>query len=360
MLVLTERSAGRLLDGVGRVSARWEQRDLDVRSFDRWNDDLDRALRSLPSPVGCTREAYLELVRPTGTSKRHLIVSVDDDIMAVISVRARGHAWEPVAYQCLPGAIAPNRSIVDLGRALRRTGLDIRVEAGLQPEMEALGATMFYPYQVRQIDLTGEYEAYWRSKGLHKNTKRATKRCADMEVRVDSEGAIRRIVEQWRAAWADDPSDEVGAATDRERFWTALAAERGDGSFRVVTIELVDGDRTAAGTVSLVDDDRMLMQCFSRDPHYDWHMAGTRAVAATVDWAVEQGCNLVDFGGGEGYKRWWAPVTTTRYGAIFRPRTTDAAHAVGRAGRSAATRIGDVTRSFVADRRSGRNGATPG
>ena len=358
LLALAGRSGARVLDGVGRVSAGFEQRGLDLQSSDECNDDLDRALRSLPSPAGCTRQAYLELVRPTATSKRHLLVSEGDEPLAVVSVRARGRFREPVTYQCLPGAIAPGRSIPDLGRALGRTGLDIRIEAGLEPEMEALGATMFYPYAVRQIDLTGEYEAYWRSKGLHKNTKRANKRCADMDIRVDADGAIRRVVEQWRGAWADDPSDEVGAAADRERFWTALASEAGEGSLRVVTIELVDGDRTAAGTVSLVDGDRMLLQCFSRDTEYDWHMAGTRAVEATVGWALENGCTVVDFGGGEGYKRWWAPVTTARHGAIFRPRTTEAAHAIGRAGRSAATRIGDSTRSFVADRRAGRNGET--
>lgn len=359
-----ERSAGRLLDSIGRATARLEHRDLDLQTYHDWNDELDLAVRSLPTLRGVRHDVYLELVRSTDSPKRHLLVTDADGVVAVISVRGRGRAWEPVTYQCLPGVIAPHRSVSELGRVLHRAGLDIHVEAGLEAEMAELGATMFYPYDVRQIDLGGDYEAYWRSKGLHKNTKRAVKRCAEMDVRVDAEGGIARTVEQWRAAWADDPRDEVGAAMDRERFWTALAAEAADGAdavderLRVVGIELVDGERTVAGTVSLVDDDRMLLQCFSRDPEYDWHMAGTRVIHATVEWAVDHGCALVDFGGGEGYKRWWAPTNTVRYGAIFRPRVTQAAYLAGRVGRTAAAKILDAKES-LADARRARHDDAP-
>lgn len=328
------RAASRVLEQAGRATARLQHRDLSIRRFSEWNATLDEALGQLPEPEGCTREFYRELVLPTSVAKQHALVTDNDGPLAVVSVRRRGRRWEPVAYQCLPGVVAPARSLPDLGRSMHRLGADVLVEAGLSADMALADPTVFYPYEVRQIDLTGDYEAYWKSKGLHKNTKRAAKRCAEMDIHVDRDGGIARAVEMWRMAWADDPTQEAVAAMDRERFWTALHNDETSSGPRVLTLELFDGERMVAGTVSFMVDDRLLLQCLARDSEYDRQMVGTRIIEATVEWAVANGCQLVDFGAGDGYKRWWAPHTTKRYGAVFRPPLSSLALATARTGQA--------------------------
>lgn len=337
-----------VLDRLGRLTSRLQYPSLDVAHFDEWNADLEDALRALPELRGVSHDAYIQLALPTEVPKRHALVSDHDGPLAVISVRQRDRAWEPVTLGCIPDAISPCRSNQALGQALKASALNIRVDFGLE-EAESYSPTFLFPYEVHQIDLEGDYEAHWRKKGNHKNTKRAAKRCAEMTLRIDDPGASHRLVEFWRAAWADDPRNEACSATDRDRFWSALSTEPYEDGLQLVTVELMAGDDVAAGTIGIRDGKHFILQCLSRNPEYDWHMAGTRAIEATVELAVEQNCTIVDFGGGGGYKRWWAPINAMRYGLVSQPPATRMVYAAGRVSRVAKQRVSERLASFRGD-----------
>ncbi len=78
---------------------------------DTWTKECDAALDALPSPSACTRDHYRMLTQPTAYPKRHALVLERDVPVAVVSLRARGRFWEPVAYQSLPGFVAPARYV---------------------------------------------------------------------------------------------------------------------------------------------------------------------------------------------------------------------------------------------------------
>ena len=331
------RSVGETgIDQFGRLSGRMVDRTLRLERHTEWSDELDGVLAMLPPLPDTSVDAYRELLRPTGTPKMHLVASDAGEPVCLLSLRRRGNFWEPVTHQCLPGQIAPARSTADLGRALRAAGVEIRVESGLDESSRDLGSRWCYPYDVYQVDLHGDYRAHWREKGRKKSIRTAQKRTAHLDVAVDAPGGLERTIERWHDSWQGHERDEVAAAPDRLRFWSALRdAPRSEDSWCVHTIELVDGDRAAAGTILLVRDGFASFQCVVRDPADERAMVGTRIVEVAVDWARDQGLDTFDLGGGGGYKRWWGPVATQRYGVIFRPPTTELAYSLGRVVRSA-------------------------
>lgn len=329
------------IERLGRQSARLRDRELRVEHHSRWNDDLDGVLTTLPPLPDSSAETYRELLRPTDAPKMHLAAYDGGEPVCLLSLRRRGSFWEPVTHQCLPGQIAPARSVRDLGRTMRAAGVEVRVESGLGEWSRDLGSRWCYPYDVHQVDLTSDYRAYWRAKGRRKSIRTAQKRCAHLDVAVDAPGGLERTLRRWHDTWKHDERAEVVAAPDRLNMWSALRdAERPDDDWRVHTIELLDGDRAAAGTILLVRDGVASFQCVARDPADERAMVGTRIVEVAVDWASDQQLDTFDLGGGGGYKRWWGPASAQRYGAIFRPPSTELVYSVGRAARSARDGIG--------------------
>ena len=315
-------------------------RTLRLERHAEWNAELDGVLAVLPPLADTSVEAYRELLRPTDTAKMHVAAFDGDEPVCLLTLRRRGTFWEPATHQCLPGRIAPARSVEDLGRVLRSAGVEIRVESGLGEWSRDLGARWCYPYDVYQVDLHSDYRAYWREKGRKKSIRTAQKRTAHLDVAVDAPGGLDRTIERWHDSWQGHEREEVTAAPDRLRFWSALRdAPPSDDSWRVHTIELLDGDRAAAGTILLVRDGVASFQCVVRDPADERAMVGTRIVEVAVDWCRDQGLDTFDLGGGGGYKRWWGPPTVQRYGVIFRPPTTEMIYAIGRSVRSARNEI---------------------
>jgi hypothetical protein len=281
---------------------------------------LDEALDALPPILGWPRDLYRELTRQTDASKRHVLVREKGEVSTLFSLRRCARHWEPVAYQCIPGAIAPARDRASLARALASLGLEVRVPAGLGEEIAELRPSDHWGYDCYQIDLRGDYEDHWRARKRHKRIRRSLRDTAHMARRVDGAGDLEWIVEQWREQWKNDPGQEVVAAADRLNLWTALA-KRQDAPLQAHTLMLLDGERRAAGLVLLGNGAVAFTQCSARDPAYS--DSGTATNLFAVEWGKQQGLRRLDLGGGP-YKRDWGPVGARRYGAVFRPYATHA------------------------------------
>jgi len=310
------------------VSRTWPQRAPGaptIQWFDSWTPELDAALAQLPEVQGCDRDHYRLLTQPGEFPKRHAFATENGAPSALISLRRRTTYWEPVTYQALPGVIAPASSPAALGRALAALGVEVRVNAGLTADARALSPDVLNEYEICEINLRSDYEAYWtQHKGWQRRAvQRARNRCADMQTRVDNPDDLQWIISQWREMWRDDPTREVVAAPDRLRFWPAiLGGSPKESRVGVHTVQLLEGDRRVAGVVLVRTDDKLLFQCSSRDGAYDNLGAGTRVMEAAIAWAAGTGASTFFLGGGSSldYKEKWAPKNGVRYEAIFRPK----------------------------------------
>jgi CelD/BcsL family acetyltransferase involved in cellulose biosynthesis len=237
--------------------------------------------------------------------------------------RCRRH-WEPVAYQCVPGAIAPAVDTPALGRALNALGVEVRVNAGLGPEVELLAPRYSWKYVWYKVDLQSDYEAHWRAKKRQYTVRRARKQCADMQQRIDGAGDLEWIIAQWRTQWADDPGQEVVAAGDRVRFWGALMRAPPEGGLGLHTLQLLSREgKRAAGLIFTSNGDTVMLQCGGREPEFDDSYARAYLHIAAIEWAKQHGFKFLDLAAGD-FKRLWGPEGGVRYGAIFRPPLIDA------------------------------------
>tara|TARA_R110000803_G_scaffold70940_2_gene133969 strand:+ start:3581 stop:4627 length:1047 start_codon:yes stop_codon:yes gene_type:complete len=296
---------------------------LKVVTESTWNATFDEALDHLPAPAGVTRDQYRELLQPTQHIKRHALVLENDTPLAIISVRRRNHTWEPVAYQSLPGFIAPARDLASIGRAINASGMDVTVEAGLGPEAHSMGARYHWSYDAVQVALRADYESYWNlddgKQALFVSSAR--KKCKRMHLVIDGPGDLEWTIDRWKEQWAKSPDNQIAAAPDRIRFWKSLGTCSDESSgLKTRTFALYDGNIRVAGLIATVSDKTLLDQCVGHLPKYRNRGVGTRTFDAALAQCVVDGFEYFDLGGGHGYKSLWGPVATKRYAALFRPR----------------------------------------
>lgn len=308
------------LPAVEAISRGIRRDGLEVQWRDAWSDELDQALDRLPEMPGCPHELYRLLMAPTQAQKRHAMVYEQGELIALISLRKRRSFWEPVSQQCPPAGIAPAKDNAALGRALAALGVEVRAASGLGPDATELNPRHSWDYDVHLLDLTSDYEAYWRERKRMYTIKRARKSLAQWESRVDGEGDLEWIVERWRQKWADDSNQEVVATDDRIRFWRGFMAAK-TGAVEVHTMQLLaDGQRTA-GLIFTHEATKTMLQCGGHELAFDKQYCRAACIMAVIDWAVAHKSPALDIAGGE--KRLWAPLGGKRYGAIFRPPTID-------------------------------------
>ncbi len=282
-----------------------------------WNATLDAALEHLPPLNGVPHALYRRLLQPTGVPKLHALALEEGRVTALVSLRRRNLFWEPVAYQCIPMAVAPALDDGALGRAIASLGLEVRVSAGLGAEVEALHPQRSWKYDFYKVDLAGDYEAHWRQKKRQYTIRRARKTLAEVEQRLDGDGDLDWIVNHWREQWSGHPDNEVVAAPDRLNFWSALMDARSN-ALGLHTLQLLKDGKRAAGLVFTSIGDTAMIQCGGRDPGFDDAYARAAALIAAIEWAKGRGFAWLDIAGGD-EKRLWAPIGGQRYGAIFRP-----------------------------------------
>jgi hypothetical protein len=304
-------------EAVTRAQASLRLDSIEVSWSSKWNATLDAALEKLPELEGCPRTVYRELLKPT-SRKLHALVHERGAPIAVISLRERKLQWEPVAYQCLPHAIAPATSHAALGRALRALGVEVEVSGVDGKQFAALGSMESWAYDIYQVDLRSDYEAHWRAKKRQLTIRRARRHLAESDVRIDGVGDLEWIVNKWADQWAADPGQEIVAAGDRLNFWKALAADRTPGAYRLHTLMIVNNGSPVGGLVFTSKDGVVMAQCGGREPSLDDGYVAAAFTVGLIEWAKGQGYETFDLAGGE-YKRHWGPVGEQRYGVIVRP-----------------------------------------
>jgi CelD/BcsL family acetyltransferase involved in cellulose biosynthesis len=314
------RAAWPVVETIGALEARAIRDVSEVRWADEWTEEFDRALDALPALPDCSHDLYRELLKPTRARKRHALVLENGKPSALVSLRQAGRHWEPVAYQCIPGAIAPAADPAALARALHALGMEVRVPAGLGADVAALEPSDCWAYDCHKIDVAGDYEGYWRERKRLKRIRRSLRDTKTLRRRIDGAGDLEWIVEQWVEQWRDDPGQEALAGEDRVRVWSALA-KRNDTPLKLHTLMLADGERRASAFVVLCKGDVVSTQCSVRDRAYP--DSGTATHVFAVEWAKAQGFRTLDLGSGV-YKRDWGPVGGQRFGAVFRPRVMSA------------------------------------
>ncbi|PBC08752.1 GNAT family N-acetyltransferase [Mesorhizobium sp. WSM3859] len=313
-----------------RIVTRLTTRGVNITWFDVWNSTLDQALDALPAIPGCGRDLYRELTQPTSVRKRHALATENGQPTALISLRRRRQYWEPVAYQALPGVIAPSSSPSALSRALHALGTEVRIEGGLKADVADLRPRTFWSQERRQVDLQSDYEALWTSKHRN-NVRRARKRCDEfMQLRIDDEDDLEWCCAQWGRMWESNDANETVAAEDRLRFWRAfMKSQTRDSPIQFHSLHLLDGDRRTAGNILMCQDGVVLGQCIVRDPEYDHCSVGVRSMDSAIQWSASVGQRWFDLGGGSDYKRLWGESLSLGYGAIFRPKAVSALYRFG-------------------------------
>lgn len=283
---------------------------------------LDQALNELPAPPSCTRDQYRTLVQPSGHPKIHALLLEGDAPRTLVSVRKRADLWEPVAYQALPGFIAPATAPEYIGLAMNALGVHVQV-TGIGPEANEMGARHIWEYEASQVLLQEDFDAYLKNKSSRqfRSIKRARKKCEDMEVRVDGEGDLDWIVSKWTETWANNAAEERVAAPDRLRFWKSLPRnpESAD-KLTIHSITLIKDGVRAAGIAHSRLGGSLMFQCTAREPEYDTLGVGVRVMDASIQWAAGAGYEMLDLGGGGSYKQDWAMASTHRNIVIFRSK----------------------------------------
>lgn len=313
-----------------RIVTPLTTRGVQIAWFDVWNSTLDQALDALPAIPGCDRDLYRELTQPTSARKRHALATENGQPTAIISLRRRRLYWEPVAYQALPGVIAPASSAASLGRALHALGVEVRIEAGLDKSVVDLNPRSYWSPDNYRVDLEDDYEARW-SRNHRKNVRKACQRCDEfMRLRVNDVGDLEWCCAQWGRVWESNDAEETVAVEDRLRFWRAfMKRQTADSPIQFQTLALLDGDRRTAGTVLMCREGIVLGQCIVRDPEYDGFWVGVRIMEASIEWAASAGYRQFDLGSGQDYKQSWGEPVAGRYGAIFRPFAVSALYRFG-------------------------------
>jgi hypothetical protein len=307
------------------LAARRPTEGLEVAWSSVWAPAHDLALARLPLLDAPTRQLHRLLGTTISGSKLHAIVTSDDELIAVVTLRRRPGFWEPASAQCLPGT--PVACLPDqLGRVLRGIGREVDIGSFYRDPTD-LRPTHMRSYDRYGADLTGDYEAYWPSQG-GMNYRTARKRTAGFEVRIDHPGDLEWTVNRWAEHWADDPSGQVASAADRLAVWGHL---RGD---LVHTVMVAKDGQPTAGCVHFCADGVVKFECTGRDFSFEKQRVGTRVLDASFEWAKQAGYEIFDMGGGADYKHWWAPPYAKSFAARFVPPQVQRAMSIAASTRS--------------------------
>jgi hypothetical protein len=340
-------SSSPVIDRIARLRWPWVRRHgLTVRWFDRWSAALDNALADLPESSECSHEMLVALMgHPSRARKCAALVTKRERPVAIIGLRNTGLGrWDIIGG----GGVFPRflAHAVDgyFFPALSALGLNIHVTTQAQrPPDEWVRRLVAHP--VFRIDLTSDFEAYWKESGQLRTVQMARKRTRDFAVELDGPGASEWTIRGWAGAWG---GRETASADD-----LVIAADHYSRAGRFHTIRLLDGREPVAGHTWFVDGDALLLITTFTKPEYRQHQAGTRNLDAVFAWAAQAGFSQIDLGVGHEYKRRWAPESGTRWSFDVRPWHIHATAAIVRQGVTAGHAIVGTARKALRLRSSG-------
>jgi GNAT superfamily N-acetyltransferase len=278
---------------------------LKVSWFEQWNSSLDEALQTLPEMDNCPHELYrLLLQNPASVLKRTALVTERGTPVAVVGLRQKSRSsWELLTQWIIPGAIFPAQPEY-LIPALEALGTEVWVawwRVGAPPPpgrwIRSMRCTPTY-----RMHLTEDYEAYWRENKYYKTIRNKRNRCLDFKLVVNSPGSAEWTIKNWESKWRADPHIVDPALTDR-----IVAAQYLENHGRHFTLWLLDQDIPIGGATLTAHNDDLVAGVIYREPEYEWHGVGVRLIDLSFSFAAENGFKLLDIGGGQDYKKHWAP-----------------------------------------------------
>ena len=276
---------------------------LEVRSFDRWNESLDDILTRLPTTELMPHSLFRQLMLTSPERKKALAFYDRGDPIGLLGLRGIGTDWNALTNWIVPGILCPAKPGYQ-ARILESAGFGIEVAWWRQdhsPPNVRSGCDLRRSHTYR-LNLRGNYEGYWRQGHHFKNIRASRNRCKGLELDVNPPDSSEWIIRHTTDKWNCDPvesEDRVVAA----RFLQAAGLHH--------TLILRDGTRRVGGVTMIQHGDTIVAENIWRDPEYERNGLGVRLIDLSVQWAVEQGFRVIDFGGEiqgcDAYKVRWAP-----------------------------------------------------
>ena len=315
-LTVGKRAALRLQDAVvDRVSRfPWRPNGYTVDWFTSWEPVLDEALASLPALRGCDHDAIRLLCEESETPKRVALVMFEQNPVALIPLRRRSAPWEVVTTGCLPWALFP-ATPGHAARAISTLGLVVLFQE-CEESISDLSLSTSWVEPRYRLDLSTDFQAYWKSSSLGKDLRRTRNRTRGLDVRVDEASDINWVVNEWAMRFQDDPHGWHLLATDRIRIFNYLAQQG-----KTLTVTLLHEGRPVAGQVALVNDDEVGYGAVARVVDHPIKSLGNRVNEEAVRIAADRGFRYFNFGVGHDYKHRWAPADGDAYGGTVLPPT---------------------------------------
>jgi hypothetical protein len=288
---------------VARVMIRGVR--LDRVEFDCWSSTLDDALSLLPEDDDCPHRLIKLLAQHrSGRPKKIWLLSQDGMPVALAPMlKVDAFSWQPVTQYIVPGVVIPAVT----GRlfdALEGLGLNMRVAlwrttCGLPqgPRIRDVDTT-----PTHGIDCAEDFEAYWKSTDMWRNLRSARNKTQNLILKENAPGASDWIITNWARKWGV-PDDDM-----QDRLITARFLEEQGKHF---SLTLYDGDVPVAGQTCLSHRGEMVGQCIYRSDENG--SLSKRLVHLTFCWAKEKGFSAIDIGGGQDYKRKFAPARGERH-----------------------------------------------
>ncbi|MBE0699482.1 MAG: GNAT family N-acetyltransferase [Anaerolineaceae bacterium] len=241
--------------------------------------------------------------------KRIALVTDRGEPVAVIGLRPRGYHWEPLTQWLLPGGLFVARPGYSM-RALKRLGLDIWAAWWRMPAPPEESSTVRWVQSTPtyRMDLSQDYESFWRSTGIYKTIRKVRNRCSEFTFEVNHPGAAEWTIRNWETRWRADPNQETPQLHDRLYIARILEYHCQHFSFSLHD----QGDMIAGATV-FVQKDTLVAGVNYRKPEYDWHGVNERLIELVFSWATAAGYKTFDIGGGHEYKQKWAPQAGERW-----------------------------------------------
>ena len=284
---------------------------LDVTWFDSWQPILDEALQELPEQDNCPHELYRLLMQNPGpTEKRTALVTARGVPVAVAGLRKIGrYQWEPVTQWIIPGIVFPAQPKY-LISALEALGSDIWVAwwrmTPPPPPSQLIRYQESTPvYRMRCSD---DVEQYWRKNKYFKTIQHKRNRCRDFTLAINSPGSAEWVIKNWDGKWQENPAAVSPSLADR-----ILVAEYLENRNQHYTLSLLDGDTLIGGATNTVHGNDLVAGVIYREPEYDKYGVGVRLIDLVFSFAVENGFETMDIGGGHDYKQKWAPQEGERW-----------------------------------------------
>ncbi len=300
-----------------RVRPRW---------FTSWNPKLDAALNVLPESECCPRELYRLLCAKHEPRKIFAIVEAENqEPIGLISLRRREALsdWVPVTHYSVPGMIFPIRDgflSTVLSVLSRNVWLACWRMGDSIADIDSVVSREVVP--TYGIDLTGDYEKYWRKYSHLTAVKRERSRCKDFEVRIGDEGMTAWVITSWERKWREEAATQRPDLTDK-----ILIAEYLERQGKNFTFTLHDNGKPMGGHTFLLHDKSLVWQYTYRDRQYDELGVGTYLMDRAIKWAIESGFRAIDLGGDHPeHKKRWGPITSTKTSIHICPKYLRAMH----------------------------------